>query len=168
MRTTLLFSILASVVACGAWRAHAEAMAAPPATSRFPPVPSPTSPRKIDEYGNLRWSDEKARLDNYLIDLRNDPRARACIICYGGRRARAGEARTRCARVANYLKRVGGIDAARIITLDGGYREELTVELWAPPAGSTLPVAAPTVDPSEVTIIKDSPKRKRPPRGDTH
>ena len=60
-----------------------------------------------------------------------------------------------------YLKGVGGIDAARVITVDGGFREEVTVELWAPPAGATLPAAAPTVDPSEVKIIKDPPRRRR-------
>src|ERR1044071_4446372 len=114
MRNTLRFialaSVLAFVLACGAWRAHAGATG-PSLTSGFPPVPSPTASRKLDEYGRLRWRDEKVRLDNYLIDLRNDPTARACIVCYGGRTAREGEARRRCARVAAYLKRVGGIDA---------------------------------------------------------
>jgi hypothetical protein len=162
MRTTLLFIILASVLACGAGYAHAGATEAS-FTLRFPPVPSPTSSRKVDEYGDIRWSDEKARLDNYIIELQNDPTARAFIVCYGGRRARVGEARRRCARVANYVKRVGGIDAARIIPLDGGYREELTVELWTPPVGSILLVAAPTVDPSEVIIIRDATKRKHLP-----
>ncbi|HEX8291947.1 MAG TPA: hypothetical protein VF570_09345 [Pyrinomonadaceae bacterium] len=117
---------------------------------------------RVDEYGNLRWGDERARLDNYIVELRNYPMARACMICYGGRRARAGEARRRCARAADYLKRVGGIDAARIVTLDGGFREEPTVELWRPPAGAVLPSAAATVDPSEVIIVKDAPARKRP------
>lgn len=146
MRTALLFIILAT------------------AAPRLPPSPTPMSPRKIDEYASIRWRDERARLDNYIIELRNDPTASACLICYGGRRSRAGEARRRCARAADYLKRVGGIDAARVITVDGGFREEASVELWVPPAGTTLPVASPTVDPSEVTIIKDGPKRKRPPR----
>jgi hypothetical protein len=119
---------------------------------------------KIDEYGDLAWGDERARLDNYIVELRNNPTARACMICHGGRRGRAGEARRRCDRAADYLKRVGRIDASRIVTLDGGFREELTVELWAPPAGAMLPVAAATVDPSEVVIIKDAPGRKRPRR----
>lgn len=142
MRTALLFIILAS------------------AAPRLPPSPSPMSPRKIDEYGSIRWSDERARLDNYIIELRNDPAARACLICYGGRRSRAGEARRRCERAADYVKRAGGIDAARVITVDGGFREEASVELWAPPAGTTLPTAAPTVDPSEVKIMKDPPRRR--------
>ena len=142
MRTALLFILLAT------------------AAPRLPPSPPPMTPRKFDEYGSIRWSDERARLDNYVIELRNNPTARACLICYGGRRSRAGEARGRCARAADYVKRVGGIEAARVITLDGGFREEVTVELWAPPAGSTLPAVSPTVDPSEVKIIKDPPRRR--------
>jgi hypothetical protein len=43
--------------------------------------------RKIDEYGNIRFNDEKARLDNYAIELQNDPTAQGYLICYGGRRA---------------------------------------------------------------------------------
>jgi hypothetical protein len=143
VRTALLFIVLAA------------------AAPRLPPSPSPMSPRKIDEYGGIRWRDERPRLDNYIIVLRSDPTARACLICYGGRRSREGEARRRCERAAGYLKGVGGIDAARVITVDGGFREEVTVELWAPPAGATLPAAAPTVDPSEVKIIKDPPRRRR-------
>lgn len=166
MRKTVALTSLAPVLvlaAFGAWGAHAGAARAP-AAARFPPVTPPTTARKVDEYGAIRWGDEQARLDNYVIELRNDPTARACIICYGGRKGRAGEARRRCARAADYLKRAGRIDAARIITLDGGFRERLTVELWTPPAGTTLPAVSPTVDPSEVTIIKDAPRRKRPRR----
>jgi hypothetical protein len=159
MRNTLPFIALASLIAWGAWCTHAASAGAPLASGSTP-VPAPTASRKIDEYGNIRWRDEKARLDNYLIELRNDPTARACVICYGGRRARAGEARRKCDRVADYLKRTGGIGAARIVTMDGGFREELTVELWLPSFGSSLPQTSPTVDPSEVTIIKDVPRRK--------
>jgi len=164
MRNTLLFIALASVLACGAWRAHAGATAPPP-TSGFPPVPAPTSSRKIDEYGNIRWRDEQLRLDNIAIEARNDPTAVTYLVCYGGRRSYEGEASRRCGRAARYLKTKRGIEAARVVTLDGGFREELTVELWTPSAGTRLPEVSPTVDPSEVIIIKDAPKRRRPSRG---
>ena len=44
--------------------------------------------------------------------------------------------------------------------MDGGYRENLTVELWIVPQGATAPTASPTVDPSE---IKATPAPR--PRG---
>ena len=30
---------------------------------------------KFDEYGNIKFNDEKARLDNYAIQLQNEPGA---------------------------------------------------------------------------------------------
>src|SRR6185503_8202733 len=35
--------------------------------------------RKFDEYGNIRFNDEKARLDNYAIQLQNEPTAQGTI-----------------------------------------------------------------------------------------
>ncbi|MBV8857759.1 MAG: hypothetical protein JOZ02_12560, partial [Acidobacteria bacterium] len=52
-----------------------------------------------------------------------------------------------------------GITADRIVTVDGGYREELTVELWVVPSGATPPAASPTVDPSEVKPAR-APRRR--------
>lgn len=110
--------------------------------------------RKLDEYGNISWSDEKVRLDNFVVEMQNEPTARGYLICYGGKVGHAGEAQRRCRRAKNYVGGRRGINAARIVTADGGYREDLTVELWVLPAGATLPTASPTVDPREVRFIK--------------
>ena len=169
-RAPLNVVAFAAALACAAWAASAKGDDAAPKLSaetnsaRFPPAPSPTSLRKFDEYGNIHWSDEKLRLDNVADELRGEPTLRVYIICYGGRRGRAGEARRKCARAAGYLSKARGIEAARVFTSDGGFREDLTVELWPFPVGAVTPTGSPTVDPSEVTIIKDSPKRKRTPR----
>ena len=125
-------------------------------------LPQQSTPSRVDEYGNIRFNDEKARLDNYAIALQNDPGAQGYIICYGGRRGRTGEAQARCDRAKNYLVNERQIDASRVVTLDGGFREELTVELWVVPTGATPPTASATVDPSEVQTT--SPRRSRRPR----
>jgi len=118
--------------------------------------------RKVDEYGNIRFNDEKARLDNYAIELQNDPTSQGYLICYGGRKGRAGEGQRRCDRAKDYLVTTRGIDASRIVTVDGGYKEELAVELWVVPSGATPPSASPTVDPSEVkTTPAPRPRRGR-------
>ena len=116
--------------------------------------------RKIDEYGNIRFNDEKARLDNFAIELQNDPTAQGYLICYGGRRGRAGEAQRRCDRAKDYLVTTRGIDSSRIVTVDGGYKEELNVELWIVPSGANPPTASPTVDPSEVQA-RPAPRPRR-------
>jgi hypothetical protein len=118
-------------------------------------------PRKSDEYGNIRWSDERARLDNFAIELQSDPTAQGYIICYGGKVARVGDAQRRCYRAVSYVvSKQRGIEASRVITIDGGYRENLTVELWVFPSGVTPPTATPTVDPREVRFIKGKSKSK--------
>jgi hypothetical protein len=125
-------------------------------TTSIPDVPKP---RKVDEYGNIKFNDEKARLDNYAIELQNDPTSQGYLVCYGGRTGRAGEAQRRCDRAKNYLVSTRGIDGSRIVTVDGGYREELTVELWVVPSGATPPPNSPTVDPSEVRTTR-APRRR--------
>ncbi len=121
--------------------------------------------RKIDEYGNIRFNDEKARLDNLAVELQNDPTAQGYIICYGGRVGRAGEAQARCDRAKNDLVTRRSISADRIVTVDGGYRENLTVELWVVPSGANAPAANPSVDPSEVRTTR-RPARRRGRRDD--
>jgi hypothetical protein len=122
-------------------------------------ISAPAEARKIDEYGNIKFNDEKARLDNYAIELQNDPTAQGYLVCYGGRTGRTGEAQRRCDRAKNYLVSTRGIDASRIVTVDGGFREELTVELWVVPSGATPPPNSPTVDPSEVRPAR-APRRR--------
>ncbi|HEV2862776.1 MAG TPA: hypothetical protein VGX48_17300 [Pyrinomonadaceae bacterium] len=126
-----------------------------------PPVPAPTSPRKIDEYGRIRWSDERARLDNAAIEIQSDPTLQCYFVCYDGRVARAGEARRRCQRAANYIVRRHGIARERVLTMEGGFREQLTVEIWPVPAGAAPPSASQTVDPTEVRFIKMRPRRNQ-------
>jgi hypothetical protein len=109
--------------------------------------------RLFDQYGNIAFNDEKARLDNYAIQLQNEPGAQGYIIAYGGRRGRANEAQARADRAKDYLVNTRGVDPGRIVTVDGGYREDLTVELWIVPTGATPPTASPTLQQSDVTII---------------
>lgn len=115
---------------------------------------------KIDEYGNLKFADEQARLDNFGIEVQNLPEHVGYIVGYGGRRSRRGEAARRIARAKRYLVTVRAIPAEQLVTIDGGYREELSVELRIRPKEMRPPQPFPTVDPSEVIFIGDPPKRR--------
>jgi hypothetical protein len=121
-----------------------------------------------DEYGDLRWSDEKARLDNFAIELRNNPAARGHVVCYGGRRGRRGEAERRCTRARDYLVTRRRFAPDRIVTVDGGYMERMTVVLWVLPPGADV-TPNPTVAPGEVKFMNapgrgKSPVARRRPR----
>jgi len=98
-----------------------------------PPKPVPT---KFDEYGNIRFNDEKARLDNYAIQLQNAPGAGGTIIVYG---TCAGEGQQRGDRAKDYLVNTRGIEAGRITVVDGGCASELKVQLWIVPSGADAP-----------------------------
>lgn len=115
----------------------------------------------FDQYGNLRFSDEKARLDNFAIQLQNDPDLTGYILVYAGRKAVVAEAQLRADRARNYLIAVRHIDPARIKTIDGGYREDLTVYLRIVPTGGEPPVPDPSVDPKDVEIIYSKKSRQR-------
>jgi hypothetical protein len=108
----------------------------------------------FDEYSDIPFSDEKARLDNFAATLHNDPNFKGYIIVYAGQRARANEEQARADRAKNYLVNVRSIKAGRIITIDGGHREDLEVELYALPSGVSAPTPTPTVALSGVQIIK--------------
>jgi hypothetical protein len=120
--------------------------------------------RPIDSYGDINFEDEKARLDNFAIELQNDPTTLGYIVAYGGRRARAGAARRRADRAKNYLAGTRGIDPARVFIIDGGHREDLTLDIYAWPPGVPPPQASPTVDASGVEIIAEEPSPKRTAR----
>ncbi|MCA1601990.1 MAG: hypothetical protein LC776_10240, partial [Acidobacteria bacterium] len=107
----------------------------------FPP------PRKFDEYSNIPFSDEKARLDNFAIYLQKDePAFKGYVIVYAGRSTRSGGAQARAKRAKDYLVKVRGIEAARIVTIDGGCRDQLEVELYALPATMSPPTPNPYRD----------------------
>lgn len=114
--------------------------------------------RKLDEYGKLAAKDANARLDNFAIELQNDPTAQGYVIAYGGRKSPAGEAMKMADSAKDYLVKKRNLDAQRVMTLDGGFREEPMIELWLVPSEATPPSPTPTVDPSEVMPAKAKPK----------
>jgi len=124
-------------------------------------VKAPNPPAvKFDEYGNIKFNDEKARLDNYAIQLQNQPGSQGYIIAYG---SCEGEAQARADRAKDYLVNTRGIDAGRLVTIDGGCMPELKVELWVVPTGATAPAAATdnAVSPCPACKKAAAPRRRR-------
>ena len=117
--------------------------------------------RKVDSYGNVSFKEEKARLDAFVAALKKDPHSQGYIVVYAGRRARPNEAAARGTRAKEYLVRKRGMDERMIVARDGGYREQLTVELFIVPSGGVPPFDTPTIDPGTVRIIGRGVKGKR-------
>ena len=102
------------------------------------PLPK-VSNKKFDEFPDITRNDEKARLDNFGIELQNDPTATAYVIVYPGRSGKRGEVQYHASRVVDYLVNSRNLDKNRIVTLVGPARNELFVELWITPQGATPP-----------------------------
>ncbi|MDT4896304.1 MAG: hypothetical protein QOH25_1381 [Acidobacteriota bacterium] len=103
-------------------------------------VPRKISSTLVDYYPPIRLNDEKARLDNFAIQLQNDPNAKGYVVVYGGTKAKAGEKQKRVKRAYDYLVNTRGISADRIVTMEGGVRDVTTTELWIVPLGADPPV----------------------------
>jgi hypothetical protein len=103
-------------------------------------IPLPKlSNKKFDEFPDISRNDEKARLDNFGIELQNDPTATAYVIVYPGRGGKRGDVQYHASRIVDYLVNSRNLDKSRIVTLVGPARNELFVELWITPQGATPP-----------------------------
>lgn len=120
--------------------------------------------RAFDEYSNLTFRDERARLDNFAIMLQEVPEWRGYIVVYAGRRARPNEAKVRGERNRRYVIERRGVEPERVVTIDGGHREIYTVELHVIHKDYHPPAPRATVSAKEVQIIRGS-GRKRGARG---
>jgi len=103
------------------------------------------SARKFDEYGDLIQDDESVRLSAFAANLARNSNAQGYILVYGGRLDPVGRARRYALRAKNYLVSTAGLNSDRIVTIDGGQRESLTVELWIVPSGTQPPTPTPTL-----------------------
>jgi hypothetical protein len=96
-------------------------------------------PRKFDEYYDIARNDEKARLDNYAIQLQQEPGSQGYVFVYPSRKAGASQAQARAQRVIDYLVTTRGIDSHRLVVTMGPARESWVTELWVVPEGAPPP-----------------------------
>jgi len=105
-----------------------------------------TPSRKFDSYGIVARKTDNARLDAFAAQLNKQPGAQGYLLLYGRRRKQPTELQQIARRVKNYLVKTGGIDARRLVAIDGGFKEMQTIELLIVPTGSVPPATGPTLD----------------------
>lgn len=117
----------------------------------------------FDAYGDIAFEDEKARLDNFAIQLSNELGASGAIVMFAGRETFKNETAERLSRAKSYLANVRHIDPNRIVTYDCGFTEDLNLKLWVVPVGLTPPSCDPsmTIPFSEVKFTKPRPKSSK-------
>jgi hypothetical protein len=115
--------------------------------------------RHFDEYGKILFANEKARLDNFAIQLQNEPGSTGSIVGYG---SCDREGVRRATRAKNYLVKTRGIDVSRVVTIDGGCLTELKTQLWIlVPGEKPLIDAVGLISPCPVCKKKPSPPKRR-------
>ncbi len=124
-------------------------------------LPPANPARRFDEFPSIAFDDDKARLDNLAIELQNNPGATAYLIVYGGRTSSVSRADQLGERARAYLMQKRGIDANRVVIVNGGYRETNAFELWLVPQGAAPPQATPTVRPGDVRPMLSAPRHGR-------
>lgn len=93
--------------------------------------PKCAPPLLYDQYGDILLKDEQHRLDRlgrYLTV--EDSGAVAYLVAYAGRTSCFREAVLRANRARQYLEANYKLDASRVIAVDGGFRDKLTVDIF--------------------------------------
>jgi hypothetical protein len=96
---------------------------------------------------------DSAVLDDVAVVLMSNPSLQAHVVVYGGRSDPKNKALARAGRIRNYLVLEKGLDAERVIALDGGFRNELFAEVWISERGTDAPPTRSTVDPAYVRPV---------------
>lgn len=99
----------------------------------------------LDKYGNIAWEHEKARLDNFAIQLMNNPNEIGYLYAQAGRLSCKGEAQARAVRAKDYMTKVRHADWNRIIWRDIGFGDDFEVSIWLAPRGQ-LPMSVPVYE----------------------
>jgi hypothetical protein len=116
-----------------------------------------------DTYGDLPLEELKPRLDFIAVELLNGPDDRLFVFFYGGRTGCPGQTASRAKLWKDYLVNERGLAPARIVTRDGGHREDFTAEHYLVPRGGAEPPPLATVAASEVRWLRKNDPRCRVP-----
>lgn len=107
-------------------------------------------PYLIDSAARFNHSDLAARIDYFLVGVRNDPATKGHIIVYASRRSGTWQrdyAISSVMRVFAFRR----LDTSLVTIVKGGFRDYNTVEFWMVPEGAQPPKPTPTVDAAFIT-----------------
>lgn len=88
------------------------------------------SPRLFDRFGAVRSDDEKARLDNFAIELQQNPGATGYIIVFYQRGKSPSQAKKRADNAKKYLILYRGLGENQVTSWDHCPRARVEYELW--------------------------------------
>lgn len=95
----------------------------------------------FDEFPSIAFDDDKARLDNLVIELQNNQDNVAYIIMYQGTdgRGKRADMDKLTTRTIDYLVNTRGVDPRRITIIQGGTRPVTTYQIYIVPPDAPIP-----------------------------
>jgi len=115
---------------------------------------APTTP--FDEYGEIAWEDEKARLDNFAIQLQRESDLIGYVLVYDAAGGCAGEAEARAIRAKRYVVEHRGVPWDRVIWRQEGYQSDIHTVLQ--PVKQNVILPRPFLGPTVAPIAGDASK----------
>ncbi len=110
------------------------------------PLQRPPRARKVDEFGRrgMGCCDAGARLDNFAIELQNEPGSTGYVLAYESAKRAPGTARLWGEELRNYLIEVRALEESRVFLVNAGRHDgdDLKIEFWLVPQGAEPPAAA--------------------------
>ena len=102
----------------------------------------------------MRWRDERLVLDHLADSFRKSNDHVIYFVIYAGQNPCKDEAKLRAMRAKRYLVQRHKIPPAGIVWKNGGFRVDLSVEIWLLPKNQPLPEPSmfAALDPSKVHI----------------
>jgi hypothetical protein len=109
----------------------------------------------FDSFPKKSDPDMFGRLDNFAIQLTNDPRVTGYVISYAGKISTRSEGRTLANKARDYVINKRHIPPNRVVAIDGGFRQVTELELYLIRANLPAPSPKPTLSSTRVTIKKN-------------
>ncbi|HZH35541.1 MAG TPA: hypothetical protein VEX64_11920 [Pyrinomonadaceae bacterium] len=119
--------------------------------------------RKIDEVEGICCEDLRTRFDQFLYKIQENRELIGYIVFYGGkshlfcdgqrRLPKRGELSELIYAVENHIK-FRGQNPTRFVWINGGYKEDWTLEFWVVPGSAEPPKPAPTVEKRDIKFQK--------------
>ncbi len=103
----------------------------------LPPIETPL----FDEFPSIAFDDDKARLDNLVIELQNNQDNMGYVIIYQGtdRRGQRTNMDKLQQRTLDYLVKTRGVDPRRLTIVRGGTRPVTTYQIYIVKPGGPIP-----------------------------
>jgi hypothetical protein len=92
-----------------------------------------------EQYGEINWADERARLDNFAIHLMHDPNLIGYILVWDEVGGCPGEAQARAIRAKRYLVETRDVPSTRVIWRTEGLSDGVSTILQPVPRIMVIP-----------------------------